>query len=102
SSRYIQFRSSSHFSTLFRSYFAEGATHDPFQTFILLANPSSEALTVRMDYLRDGKPKLTRSKTLPANSRTTVELNIECLPNGGGDRKSTRLNSSHVKISYAV
>src|SRR5690606_41180730 len=23
-------------------------------------------------------------------------------PTGGGDRKSTRLNSSHVKISYAV
>src|SRR5690606_40923187 len=23
-------------------------------------------------------------------------------PDGGGDRKSTRLNSSHVKISYAV
>src|SRR6266511_3329399 len=23
-------------------------------------------------------------------------------PSGGGDRKSTRLNSSHVKISYAV
>src|SRR2546427_7841061 len=24
------------------------------------------------------------------------------IPNGGGDRKSTRLNSSHSQISYAV
>src|SRR6266511_4865295 len=26
----------------------------------------------------------------------------DCGPDGRGDRKSTRLNSSHVKISYAV
>src|SRR6266498_5361603 len=27
---------------------------------------------------------------------------VRALPRGGGDRKSTRLNSSHVRISYAV
>src|SRR5690606_39292240 len=34
-----------------------------------------------------------------------VDLNTLLLPDGArvvGDRKSTRLNSSHVKISYAV
>src|SRR5699024_7981726 len=27
---------------------------------------------------------------------------VECVPTFGSDRKSTRLNSSHVSISYAV
>src|SRR5207249_5771317 len=30
------------------------------------------------------------------------ELGLDALRNGEGDRKSTRLNSSHVSISYAV
>src|SRR5690606_41570260 len=32
----------------------------------------------------------------------TAEHGEELLPSHRGDRKSTRLNSSHVKISYAV
>src|SRR5690606_41979303 len=34
--------------------------------------------------------------------RPAVVRHIPCPPAGPGDRKSTRLNSSHVKISYAV
>src|SRR5690606_39968919 len=30
------------------------------------------------------------------------QVRVGALPDQGGDRKSTRLNSSHVKISYAV
>src|SRR5690606_40730113 len=42
-----------------------------------------------------------------ANNLYAVESRISLqlahhLQQGGGDRKSTRLNSSHVKISYAV
>src|SRR5690606_42068722 len=41
---------------------------------------------------------LTYSKVGEAN---VVQKMIEKNANAGGDRKSTRLNSSHVKISYA-
>src|SRR5215475_10476695 len=40
-----------------------------------------------------------------AHPRTSCLRDQSCggwRPRGGGDRKSTRLNSSHVKISYAV
>src|SRR3989442_11442185 len=43
------------------------------------------------------------------NSRTRVAIvsdslypQLQAIPNGRLDRKSTRLNSSHVRISYAV
>src|SRR5690606_41635065 len=44
---------------------------------------------------------------LPVVSRPDLKLRVISTPNGRGDkfyedRKSTRLNSSHVKISYAV
>src|SRR3989442_7695551 len=34
--------------------------------------------------------------------RPLVRLRVDVGQGGGGDRKSTRLNSSHVRISYAV
>src|SRR5690606_42106603 len=51
--------------------------------------------------LRDGEPR-TRADLVSASgmARSTVAGRIEELL--GTDRKSTRLNSSHVKISYAV
>src|SRR5690606_41867548 len=50
----------------------------------------------------DGEGKYERTDDFTA--RLSAEI-IEILPNGNlvlEDRKSTRLNSSHVKISYAV
>src|SRR5690606_42157719 len=41
-------------------------------------------------------PRLRRAR--PRHRR----LRLQLLPSGPPDRKSTRLNSSHVKISYAV
>src|SRR5207302_8682718 len=38
--------------------------------------------------------------TVPTSQQVTVGINREARVHG--DRKSTRLNSSHVKISYAV
>src|SRR5690606_41816139 len=37
----------------------------------------------------------------PGQGKATAQ-DDDHLPSAGGDRKSTRLNSSHVKISYAV
>src|SRR5699024_12847530 len=40
--------------------------------------------------------------TVEMNSDRILELDNELIPTGKQDRKSTRLNSSHVSISYAV
>src|SRR5690606_42054840 len=39
---------------------------------------------------------------LPADAHDVLDLLVQILDRGEEDRKSTRLNSSHVKISYAV
>src|SRR5690349_15724377 len=44
------------------------------------------------------RSKCTPSASVPSNARLTASLAIMI----DGDRKSTRLNSSHVEISYAV
>src|SRR5690606_40988577 len=44
----------------------------------------------------------TRSSTCTLPSVSSTRLASTCSPAGSSDRKSTRLNSSHVKISYAV
>src|SRR5207302_7552801 len=38
---------------------------------------------------------------IPADDQSELQSSLD-LPEGSSDRKSTRLNSSHVKISYAV
>src|SRR5206468_10456122 len=45
----------------------------------------------------------TESPTVPRSSVSpAAEVNVYCLPLSEIDRKSTRLNSSHDQISYAV
>src|SRR5690606_41659629 len=41
-------------------------------------------------------------QSVPAEAHLLLVGDIDQLPSVGPDRKSTRLNSSHVKISYAV
>src|SRR5690606_42142930 len=46
---------------------------------------------------------VARSRRIPPYRRARAHRARDAiLPDGGEDRKSTRLNSSHVKISYAV
>src|SRR3712207_7474175 len=55
-------------------------------------------------------PRLGSADTLPGRRRgeqggrvdVEPEVAVAVLPQGRGDRKSTRLNSSHANISYAV
>src|SRR5438132_6088767 len=56
-----------------------------------------DALPISMSLLR-GKSRLTSCKLCSRAPRMTIVL----LSMSRGDRKSTRLNSSHTVISYAV
>src|SRR3712207_8517813 len=47
------------------------------------------------------RPASCRDQLIHGSS-VTVEENLRLLGAGDGDRKSTRLNSSHANISYAV
>src|SRR3712207_7425213 len=69
------------YTTLFRSYIAG---------LILLAAAPCTAIVVVCPTWRRGEPPFTLSKVAPNDPVVVV------------DRKSTRLNSSHANISYAV
>src|SRR5690625_5708392 len=56
-----------------------------------------------MDFLNLSHNHTFRQNYLhPAIEKGLIELTIPDKPNSSKDRKSTRLNSSHVAISYAV
>src|SRR5690606_4905463 len=81
--------------------FAEGATVQPFQTFVLMANPSAETRTVRMDLLLEGKPPVVRQFTLQPNSRQTVELNAHA-PASGVSTVLTEINGKGFAAERAM
>jgi hypothetical protein len=72
--------------------FAEGSTLDIFDEYLTLLNANSSPTTVNITYFTDRGDHPGKVLTLPANSRTTVEVfkgdlvtNIaECRPNGAG------------------
>src|SRR2546430_7425781 len=70
-------------TTLFRSFPAAGA-------------PPSEVLTDIMPHLQNF------SRTLPPGYKLEIACEHKEQQRGFKDRKSTRLNSSHSQISYAV
>jgi hypothetical protein len=60
------------------AYFAEGATHGPFDLFYLLQNPSGEAATATVTYLRPAPlPPIVRAYALLPNSRLTIWVDQE-------------------------
>ncbi|MEO5820049.1 MAG: DUF4394 domain-containing protein [Vicinamibacteraceae bacterium] len=58
-------------------FLAEGATGSFFTTFVLLSNPNATPAAVTMTYLREGGGTVTRSKTVPAGTRLTINLGLE-------------------------
>lgn len=60
--------------------FAEGATVQPFHTWLLIQNPNARAGAATITYLLEGGGTRTQSLNLPPNSRTSVFVN-EVLPN---------------------
>jgi len=55
-------------------YFAEGATGSFFDTFVLCGNPGDTPAQVTLTYLLDNGQTVSRTKTVPAHARLTVEV----------------------------
>jgi hypothetical protein len=58
-------------------YLAEGATHSGFDLFYLLQNPTHTPATVRVQYLRAGRPPLQKDYLLEPLSRSNIWVNME-------------------------
>ena len=58
-------------------FHAEGATGAFFDTFILLSNPGATDATVTLRFLLDSGGTVTKTKTVPANARLTVNVESE-------------------------
>jgi hypothetical protein len=58
-------------------FLAEGATGSFFDMFILLANPNTSPTTATLDYLLSDGTVITKTYPLPAQSRTTVNVDGE-------------------------
>ena len=58
-------------------FHAEGATGAFFDTYILIGNPNAAPTTVTLTFLLDTGQTVTRIKTIPANSRLTVNVEAE-------------------------
>src|SRR5687768_17669408 len=90
------------------------STHFPYTTLfrslgedrLRVIDRGLRELHLRERFLRGlgGRLGLTEheARLLEASARAGLELAGDALRLGGGDRKSTRLNSSHGYISYAV
>ena len=60
-----------------RWFLAEGATGTFFNMFVLIANPSTDAAEVRLDYLLTNGQTVTRTHTVGANNRLTLNAALE-------------------------
>jgi hypothetical protein len=60
-----------------RWFYAEGATGSFFDTFILLANPQTVEAHVTMEYILPDGTTISVPKTLPAQGRLTVNIEVE-------------------------
>src|SRR5690606_41874652 len=100
---YLSFYSTHH-QCLYRSrYPAHRRAHSfPTRRSSDLHQRELTRLRIRIEDL--GREELTRDVQIPRVVRGSVERRVHRAPGlpDLSDRKSTRLNSSHVKISYAV
>jgi hypothetical protein len=61
-------------------FFAEGATGDFFDTFLLFGNPATTDAHLTIKYLLDTGETVTRMKTVPAQGRLTLNIGQEDSP----------------------
>jgi subtilisin-like proprotein convertase family protein len=71
-------------------FLAEGATGDFFEDFVLIANPNAGIATVHVTFLLTSGLTITKTVTVPANSRRTFNVETE----------DTRLAAADVSIAF--
>src|SRR5690606_41891282 len=84
------------YTTLFRS---------GCQQYAVVTQLSCQTFLRAVQARRHGSVAAKRSRVMPLSEQRLLEFirnKLEPATHVGEDRKSTRLNSSHVKISYAV
>lgn len=78
-------------------FLAEGATGPFFETFVLVANPSSQAATITMTFLPENGAPVTRTKQVPALGRLTVNIEHEA-PSLANAVVATRIYSTESVV----
>jgi hypothetical protein len=73
-------------------FLAEGSTGNWFETFVLLSNPNASAVTATIQYLTPSGVARTETRTLPAQSRTTIA--VDTLPGLGNTDVSCSIAAS--------
>lgn len=73
-------------------FLAEGSTGDWFQMFVLVANPNATDVTATIRYLTPAGVARTETRTLPAQSRTTIP--VDTLPGLGSTDVSCSISAS--------
>lgn len=61
-------------------YLAEGSSAWGFETWLLVQNPNDSEVKADVTFMTDGGPVAEPTRTLPANSRTTIRVN-DLVPN---------------------
>ncbi len=77
---------------------AEGATGPFFETFILLANPTSTDAQVTVTFLPQGATPVVKQKTVAANSRMTINIEGED-PTLGNAAVATQIHSTQPLVA---
>jgi poly-gamma-glutamate capsule biosynthesis protein CapA/YwtB (metallophosphatase superfamily) len=77
-------------------YFAEGTTREGFNEWVCLLNPNSRAATASFTYMFADGDTSEKRYDLPANSRTTVDVNREA---GAGKDVSIKINSTAAIVA---
>jgi hypothetical protein len=75
-------------------FLAEGATGDYFDMFVLIANPSGSAATVRGTYLLPTGQTIEKQYAVPANSRFNIWVDLE-----DPDLANTAVSASYVSTN---
>jgi glucose/arabinose dehydrogenase len=76
-------------------FLAEGATGPFFDTFVLVSNPGSSAANIEVTFFTSAGQTVTRTKSVPANSRLTVNIEGEGAPELANAAVATRVRSTN-------
>jgi hypothetical protein len=75
-------------------FLAEGATGSFFETFVLIANPNATAADVTLTYVTEAGQTVTRTKSVPANARLTIDIEAEGSATLANAAVATRVQST--------